>query len=59
MQLKLKLPNAEPDLWDQFDQEAQQQLLNALSKILGKTVNQTNESERKENRSASEARNDE
>jgi hypothetical protein len=56
MQLKLKLPgnhlDRQQDLWDQLDQNAQQELLQALARVLGKAVDQNNEAHQNEDHEA-------
>ena len=56
MQLKLKLLgsqlNQEQDLWERFDQSAQQELLQALARVLGKAVDQNNKAHQNEDHEA-------
>jgi hypothetical protein len=56
MQLKLKLLgnklDRQQDLWDRFDQNAQQALLQALARVLGKAVDQNNEAHQNEDHEA-------
>lgn len=56
MQLKLRLPGShldqQQDLWDRFEQKAQQELLQALAKVLGKAVDQNNEAHQNEDHEA-------
>ncbi len=56
MQLKLKLLgdklDRQQDLWDRFNQSAQQELLQALARVLGKAVDQKNEAHQNEDHEA-------